>query len=366
MRYKILGKSGLRVSQLALGAMTFGEEWGFGASREACRSLYEAYRSAGGNFVDTADKYTDGSSEQIVGELIKAERDQIVLATKYSLTANPDDPNGGGNHRKRLVQALDASLKRLGTDYIDLYWLHAWDYLTPVEEVMRALDDQVRAGKILYVGVSDTPAWIVSRANAIAELRAWTPFVGLQIQYSLLERAAERELIPMARALDLAVTAWSPLGGGLLSGKYTRGGGDEAAHGRLSLQGGVATAGEQKLAIIETLHEVADELKAPPATVAIAWLLHQQEVTIPIVGARRLDQLQQNLAAVDLQLPVAQLDRLDTSSRVDLGFPHDFLRGDMVRGLLHGNIAYLIDDHRGQYPFAAADPKVTTGGRGHE
>ena len=184
--------------------------------------MYEAYRAAGGNFVDTADKYTGGASEQIVGQLIASEDDQIVLATKYSLTADPDDPNGGGTHRKRLVHALDASLKRLGTDYIDLYSQHAWDYLTPTEEVMRALDDQLRTGKILYVGVSDTPAWIISRANAIAELRTWTPFVSLQIQYSLVERTVERDLIPMARSLDLAVTAWGPLGSGLLSGKYTR------------------------------------------------------------------------------------------------------------------------------------------------
>jgi aryl-alcohol dehydrogenase-like predicted oxidoreductase len=350
MRYKLLGKSGLRVSQLALGAMTFGEEWGIGAPLEVCRRLYEAYRTAGGNFIDTADKYTDGSSEQIVGDLIAAERDQIVLATKYSLTDNPDDPNGGGNHRKRLVQALEASLRRLRTDYIDLYWLHAWDFLTPVEEVMRALDDQVRAGKILYVGVSDTPAWIVSRANTMAELRAWTSFVGLQIQYSLIERTVERDLIPMARALDLAVTAWSPLGAGLLSGKYTRGG-DGAADGRLNQQGGIASVGERKLAIAETLHDVADELHAAPATVAIAWLLHQQDVTIPIVGARRLDQLQQNLAAVDFQIPLTQLDRLNTVSSVDLGFPHDVLRSDMVRDMLYGNVGHLIDDHRGQYPL---------------
>jgi aryl-alcohol dehydrogenase-like predicted oxidoreductase len=354
MRYKLLGKSGLRVSQLALGAMTFGEDWGFGASREECHRLYEAYRTTGGNFIDTADNYTNGSSERIVGEMIASERDQIVLGTKYSLTANPDDPNGGGNHRKRLVQALEASLRRLGTDYLDLYWLHAWDYLTPVEEVMRSLDDQVRAGKILYIGISDTPAWIVSRANAIAELRAWTPFVALQIQYSLVDRTVERDLIPMARALDLAVIAWGPLGSGLLSGKYTRGG-DTAADGRLSQQGGIESTSGRRRAIAELLHDVADELQAPPATVAIAWLLHQQDVTIPIVGARRLDQLKQNLAAVDFEIPRAQLDRLDAASRVDHGFPHDFLRSDMVRTVLHGNIAHLIDDHRGQYPFTGDD-----------
>ncbi|MGH8902313.1 MAG: aldo/keto reductase [Egibacteraceae bacterium] len=353
MRYKLLGSSGLRVSQLALGTMTFGEEWGWGAPREECRRLYEAYRAVGGNFIDTADKYTNGASEQIVGELIAPERDQIVLATKYSLTSRPDDPNGGGNHRKHLVHALDASLTRLGTDYIDVYWLHAWDYLTPVEEVMRALDDQVRAGKILYVGVSDTPAWVVSRANMLAELRGWTSFVGLQIQYNLVERTVERDLIPMARALDLAVTAWGPLGSGLLSGKYTRGG--DGAEGRLSLMGGVEGAGEQKLVVAETLHDVADELQAPPAAVAIAWLLHQPDVTIPIIGARRLDQLQQNLGAVDLTIPPKQLAQLDAASRVDLGFPHALLHDAAMRDVLHGNIAHLIDDHRGHYPFTAYD-----------
>jgi aryl-alcohol dehydrogenase-like predicted oxidoreductase len=353
MRYKLLGKSGVRVSQLALGAMTFGEDWGWGAPREECHRLYEAYRTAGGNFIDTADRYTNGSSERIVGELIATERDQIVLATKYSLNGRPDDPNAGGNHRKHLVQALDASLTRLGTNYIDLYWLHAWDYLTPIEEVMRALDDQVRAGKILYIGVSDTPAWIVSQANTLAELRGWTPFVGLQIQYSLIERTVERDLIPMARALDLAVTAWGPLGSGLLSGKYTRG--SSTAEGRLSQSGGIQETSERGLRIVETLHEVADELQAPPATVAIAWLLHQPDVTIPIIGARRLDQLHQNLTAVDLVIPPKLLAQLDTASRVDLGFPHGFLQSDLICQAVHGNTAHLIDDHRGHYPFTTHD-----------
>ena len=220
MRYKLFGNSGLRVSELCLVAMTFGEEWGWGASKDESRRLFDAFAEAGGKFSDTANHYTDGTSERYVGEFIAAERERFVLATKYTLNSRPDDPNGGGNHRKSMMQAINASLKRLGTDYIDLYWLHAWDFMTPVDEVMRAFDDLVRSGKVLYIGISDAPAWIVSRANTLAELRGWSPFVGLQIQYSLIERTPERDLLPMARALDIAVTAWGPLGGGLLTGKY--------------------------------------------------------------------------------------------------------------------------------------------------
>src|SRR5689334_3502547 len=219
MRYRLLGKSGLRVSEICLGTMTFGEDWGWGAGAEDARKIYDAFRKAGGNFIDTANVYTNGSSERFVGEFIKGHREAVVVATKYT-NANPGtDPNAAGNQRKSMVQALEASLKRLGTDYIDLYWMHIWDQITPVEEVMRGFDDLVRQGKILYAGVSDAPAWWISQANTIAELRGWTPFVGLQIEYSLLERTVERELLPMAAALGLGVTAWSPLAGGLLTGK---------------------------------------------------------------------------------------------------------------------------------------------------
>jgi len=220
MRYKLLGRTGLRVSELCLGTMTFGEEWGWGASREESRRMFDAFADAGGNFVDTANLYTGGTSEKFVGEFLKGRRERFVLATKYTLNMSPDDPNGGGNHRKNLVQSLDASLKRLDTDRIDLYWVHAWDGMTPLEETMRALDDAVRAGKILYVGISDAPAWVVSRANTLAELKDWSPFAALQIQYSLADRSPERDLLPMAKALDLAVTPWGVLGGGVLSGKY--------------------------------------------------------------------------------------------------------------------------------------------------
>ena len=223
MRYKLFGRTGLRVSELCLGAMTFGEDWGWGAPKDECARILEAYAEAGGNFIDTANFYTDGSSERIVGELVAPERDRWVLATKYALNVRPDDPNAGGSHRKSLVQALDASLRRLRSDYVDIYWVHVWDAFTPAEEVVRALDDVVRAGKVLYVGISDTPAWLVSQAVTLADLRGWTRFAGLQVPYSLVWRDVERDLLPMARALDLAVTTWAPLGGGLLTGRYGTG-----------------------------------------------------------------------------------------------------------------------------------------------
>ena len=223
MRYKLLGRSGLRVSELALGTMTFGPDWGWGASKEESRRIFDAYADAGGNFIDTANRYTNGTAERYVGEFIAADRSHFVVATKYSLFTRRGDPNASGNSLKNMVQALEESLKRLAVDYVDLYYVHAWDFMTPVEEVMRGLDDLVRAGKVLYVGISDTPAWVVSQANTLADLRGWSRFVALQIRYSLLDRAVERDLLPMARAFDLAVTPWSVLGAGVLSGKYTAG-----------------------------------------------------------------------------------------------------------------------------------------------
>jgi len=216
MRYRTMGRSGLRVSDLFLGTMTFGEDWGWGAPVDECRKLFSAYAEAGGNVIDTANKYTEGSSERIVGELIATDRDRFVVATKYTLADNDHDPNASGNHRKNLVRSLDASLDRLRTDRIDLLWVHIWDPSTPVEEMMRALDDVVRAGKVLYVGISDSPAWVVARANTLADWRGWTPFVGVQLPYSLLQRDGDRELLPMAEQLGVSVAALSPLGRGLL------------------------------------------------------------------------------------------------------------------------------------------------------
>src|SRR5712692_9883769 len=229
VKCRLLGKSGLRVSEAALGAMTFGDEWGWGSPKDEAQKIYETYREAGGNFLDTANFYTGGTSEKFVGEFIKDHRQSIVLATKYSNAAPGNDPNAAGNHRKSMVQAVDASLSRLQTDYIDLYWVHIWDQMTPVEEVMRGLDDLVRQGRVLYAGISDAPAWWISQANTLAELRGWSRFAGLQIEYSLIQRTVERELVPMAKALNLGVLAWSPLANGVLTGKYHGNANAEAA-----------------------------------------------------------------------------------------------------------------------------------------
>ncbi|HEY1271934.1 MAG TPA: aldo/keto reductase, partial [Terriglobales bacterium] len=226
MNYQLLGNSGLRVSEISLGTMTFGEDWGWGTGKDEVRKIYDTYRTAGGNFIDTANIYTNGTSEVMVGELIQSHRPEVVLATKYSNAASGNDPNAAGNQRKSMFQAVEASLRRLKTDYIDLYWLHIWDKITPVDEVMRAFDDLVRQGKVLYAGVSDAPAWWIAQANTLADLRGWSRFVGLQIEYSLVERTVERELLPMAKAFKIGVTAWSPLAGGLLSGKYHSKGAD--------------------------------------------------------------------------------------------------------------------------------------------
>ncbi|MBC8067207.1 MAG: aldo/keto reductase, partial [Deltaproteobacteria bacterium] len=224
LRYRLLGPTGLRVSELCLGTMSFGDAWGFGADAATSHRVLDAYAAAGGNFLDTANKYHGGQTEEIVGTWLEGKRDRTVVATKYTLAMDHSDPNSAGNHRKNLVVAIEASLKRLRTDYIDLMWVHAWDDYTPYEETLRGLDDLVRAGKVLYVGVSDTPAWVVSAAHVHAELRGWSSFAGLQIEYSLLERTPERDLLPMAEHFGLAVVAWAPLGAGVLTGKYTRGG----------------------------------------------------------------------------------------------------------------------------------------------
>jgi aryl-alcohol dehydrogenase-like predicted oxidoreductase len=346
MRYKLLGKSGLRVSELCLGTMTFGEDWGWGASFDESQNVFDAFVEAGGNFIDTANGYTDGSSEKILGELIAKERERFVVATKYSFPLQMSDrqgnPNGSGNHRKNMFQSLEGSLKRLNTDYIDLFWLHAWDFMTPIEEVMRSLDDLVRQGKILYVGISDTPAWIISQANTLAQFYGWTPFVALQIEYSLLQRTPERDLLPMAKAFDLAVTPWSPLGGGVLTGKYNKPS-SNGEQGRLETQGG--NIPERNLAIAEVVTQVAEEIGHTPSQVALAWLRHQNGVIIPIVGARKLSQFQDNLACLDVSLSSEHLQRLNEVSQIELGFPHDFLQNDTIRDRLFGGTFSTIDNH---------------------
>ncbi|MEU8261560.1 aldo/keto reductase [Micromonospora sp. NPDC048999] len=323
------------MSELILGTMTFGEDWGWGAPVEECRKLFSAYAEAGGNVIDTANKYTEGASERIVGELLGADRDRFVVATKYTLSNDGADPNASGNHRKSLVRSVEQSLKRLRTDYIDLLWVHIWDRGTPIEEMMRALDDMVRAGKVLYVGMSDTPAWVVSRANTIAELRGWSPFVGLQLPYSLLEREAERELLPMADELGLGVAAWSPLARGVLSGKFTRS--DPTTHTRVSKD----DLSERDLRIAREVDAVADELGASSSQVALAWLMATRAHVHPVVGARRVEQLMDNLAAAELELPDEAVRRLDEASAIQLGFPSDFISS--MREFVYGPVGHRVD-----------------------
>jgi aryl-alcohol dehydrogenase-like predicted oxidoreductase len=320
MKYRLLGRSGLRVSDLFLGTMTFGEEWGWGAPPEECRRMFEAYAEAGGNVIDTAVNYTGGASERIVGELIRSERDRYVVSTKYTLSTDPHDPNASGNHRKNLMRSLERSLERLDTDRIDLYWVHIWDPRTPIEETMRALDDAVRAGKVLYVGISDAPAWVVSRANTLAEWHDWSPAVAVQVPYSLVQRDVERDLLPMADTLGLSVAAWSPLAGGVLSGKFQ--GGNRIGPSRVE----AGSISQRDLAIADEVAAVAKELDASPAQVAIAWTTARNPHLHPIVGARHLDQLTDNLEASDLVLSDEAIHHLDTVSTISLGFPHDFIR----------------------------------------
>ncbi len=346
MKIKLLGSSGLRVSELCLGAMTFGEDWGWGASKETSRQIFDRYIDRGGNFIDTANRYTNGVSEKYTGEFISDEREKIVLATKYTLSTRAGDPNGSGNHRKNMMQSLDASLKNIGTDYIDLYWVHAWDSLTPEEEIMRALDDMVSAGKIFYIGISDTPAWVVSRSNTIADLRGWTSFVALQIRYSLIDRTAERELLPMAKAMDLAVTPWSVLGGGVLSGKFNKSDGDIDTKRHIDKTKGEGPLADRNMAIAATTIKVAEEIGCTPSQVALAWVMQQSENIIPILGARTLAQIEDNLGCTEVKLTADQLSMLNKMTAIEPGFPHEFLQADYVKEMLYSGTLDRIVNHR--------------------
>ncbi len=398
MKYHLLGKSGLRVSELCLGTMTFGEEWGWGSSKEESRKIFNAYVEAGGNFIDTANKYTEGTSEKYIGEFISSDRDRFVLATKYTSNTRSGDPNAGGNHRKNMVQSLEASLRRLNTNYIDLYWVHAWDPLTPVEELMRALDDMVKAGKILYAGISDAPAWVVSQANTLANSRGWTEFSGLQIEYSLIERTPERELLPMANSLDIGVTAWSPLGNGILTGKYNKlieqqqqqlqpqhqsHGGHSSTSPTSSTTVKVSEdAGNcddnstrlnalkpmspdlvtklltvKNMIITEEVIKVASDTGHSPSQVALNWIRQQQDITpnqknriIPIIGARKESQIIDNLTSLEFDLSNENLKRLNKISKIELGFPHDFLNSKMIFDIIYDGAK--IYDHRNRREYS--------------
>jgi len=327
MRYKLLGRSGLRVSELCLGTMTFGDDWGWGAPKDDSRRMFDLFVEAGGNFIDTANNYTDGTSEKFVGEFIKNDRDHFVLATKYTLNERAVDPNFGGNHRKNMRRSVEGSLQRLDTDHIDLLWLHMWDGMTPVEEVMRALDDLVRAGKVLYVGISDTPAWVVSQANMLADLRGWSRFVAYQGEYSLASRAPERDILPMTEALDMTFLAWGVLEGGEMTGKYN----SPSSESKRSQD-----TNERIKSIAAELMETAKEIGCTPSQAAINWVRQRPYRMIPIIGARTEKQLKDNLGCLDFELTADQIKKLSEASPVDLGFPHSFLASDHVHGLIFG------------------------------
>jgi aryl-alcohol dehydrogenase-like predicted oxidoreductase len=324
--YVSLGRSGVRVSPLCLGAMTFGEDWGWGSNVDDSKKILDRYIDLGGNFIDTANGYTKGHSEAIIGEHIgrfPARRDRLVIATKFLTNMYRGDPNGGGAGRKSLIAACENSLRRLQTDYIDLYWMHFWDQFTPIEETMRALDDLVTAGKVRYIGFSDTPAWKVAQAQTTAIFRGWAPLVALQLEYSLLERTIEGELIPAALELGLGVTPWSPLRSGMLTGKYTRESMKTDTPGRGAFVTRAFT--EQAFKVLDVLTAVAAEASATVARAALAWVIQRPGVASTIIGARTMGQLEDNLGALEVHLTAAQIKALDDVSQPVLNFPHQLL-----------------------------------------
>lgn len=328
--YRLLGRSGLRVSPLTLGTMTFGMGGAaFGSTDEEAARMVDIYCDRGGNFLDTANFYGQmGGSEELLGRLVHDRRERLVISTKYSLTTRPGDPNASGNSRKAMVRGVDDSLRRMQTDYIDLLYLHMWDSRTPVDEILRGFDDLVSSGKVLYIGLSDTPAWQASRMQAIAELRGWSQFCALQVSYSLIERTTERDLIPMARELGMGVCPWSPLGGGILTGKYAASALEEAEPqpgSRHAINMATGRLSERSLGIARVVGEVAEELGRTSAQVALAWTMRDSAIASPVIGARTPAQLEDNLGALDVELDESQLGRLDDASRVPLGFPHEML-----------------------------------------
>jgi aryl-alcohol dehydrogenase-like predicted oxidoreductase len=368
-QYYSLGRSGLRVSRLALGAMTFGTDWGWGSDEQAARAVFDRYIAAGGNFIDTADVYTNGSSERWVGKFIRQGnlRDRIVLTTKFTFSdsfgAGAPDPNTGGNHRKNILRAVEGSLKRLGTDYIDLYLMHTWDRITPVEEVMRTFDDLVRAGKVRYVGFSDVPAWYAARGQTIAELRGWEPLATLQLEYSLVERNIEREFSTLAQQLGMGIMVWSPLGSGFLSGKYRPGRDGAAGAGRLqtlkdSTNPAFMKFTQRNWAIVAALEEVANAVGHSMAQVALNWAANRPGIASLIVGATKLEQLEDNLHALDFTLPKELVAKLDQVSAPERQFPYFFFENEM-QGMIYGGAA--VGDKPDGYHTAV---RVTGAGAG--
>lgn len=340
MRYKLFGKSGLKVSEVCLGAMTFGEEWGTGSDFETSKKVFETFADAGGNFIDTANFYTNGTSEKYLGEFVGDERDKYVLASKYTLIEDASHPNGTGNSRRNMMRTVEVSLKRMNTDYIDVLWVHMWDFTTRVDEVLRAMNDLISQGKVCYIGISDTPAWVVAKANMMAELRGWEEFVGLQAEYSLITRDIERELIPMADDFGMSITTWSPLGAGLLTGKYNQG---MVEGGRLSEKS--VKFNPRNIQIAQTVAKIADKLGKSSSQVALNWLRAQNKNIIPIIGSRKPHQIHENLKCLEWELSQDDLMTLSEVSAIDLGFPTKFLKEDAPRKYSFGGWYDKID-HR--------------------
>lgn len=335
MKYHCLGKSGLRVSEICLGTMTFGLSWGYGAGLDESREVFHTYCEAGGNFFDTANLYTDGESEAFLGKFIQeaGNRDTAVVATKYSLVTRRGRINDGGNHRKNLIQSLHGSLKRLQMDYVDLLYVHAWDFTVDPDELMRSLEDVVRSGKVLHVAISDTPAWIAARCNTLASMRGWSPFTAFQAEYSLITRDVERDILPLCVTDQMPLIAWAPLAGGALTGKYLK---PETAVGRVKPES--KRRSPRSLTMAEEVVRIAAELQCPPAAVALRWVMDAPGLVIPVVGARNAEQLKQSLCACDVQLSETQIQSLNRVSEIDPGWPHDFLRSEAVTNNLDGGL----------------------------
>lgn len=343
MRYKLLGKSGLRVSELALGTMTFGEDWGWGASKEISRQIFETYVDRGGNFIDTAGHYTNGTSEKFIGEFIATDREYFVVGTKYTLREEHHrvhDPNAGGNHRKNMLRSIHGSLKHMNLDYVDVLWLHFWDNTTPMEEILRAMDDLIRGGKVLYIGISDTPAWVTAYGIAIAELRGWSRFIGYQGEYNLLGRGAERELLPMTRALDMAFLVFGLLEGGTLTGKFNQPRHEDAENTRED------DATPKAKEIAKVVMEIAAEIGRTPAQVAINWVRQQSSNIIPIIGARSVSQIQDNLGVLEFTLSGEHLQRLTDTNPLVPDYPGYFIALPHLRELVFGEAINKLDNHR--------------------
>ncbi len=335
MKYQLFGHTGLRVSELALGTMGFGTEWGWGADFETSKEIFEAYANAGGNFIDTANRYTEGTSERYVGDFIKEDRDHFVVASKYTLKDKNGDPNYAGNHRKNMMRSVSESLKRMQIETMDVLWLHAWDFTTSPEEILMGLNDLITRGLVHYIGISDTPAWRVAQANTIAELRGWNKFAGLQVEYNLINRTAERDLLPVAKAFNMAVTPWAPLAGGALTGRYLKG-----EKGRLPDSS--KRLNERNTQIAQVVVDASDAMQCTPAQVAVKWTIQRNQTVIPIVGSTKKGQLMDALGSIEIEIPEDWMKKLNEVSAFELGFPGDFFNEPGVIDVTYGQTKHLI------------------------